>query len=194
MNWTIFTNQDIKHSIEAIGTRIDDTKADIIIYTDGSCTGGIKDGGAAAVMTGGTFLNPTRLEVIEKKGRVHTCSYEEEKRAMLLGINWLKDKEFEQVSFCTDSLSLLQAIENYSHDTAEIRELLPKVCDHANLMYVPGHRDIPGNEMADEHAKRAAKLTNPPDNTVPFSSSTECNPTRVQGPTYQASSSKAVLS
>ena len=168
VNWEVTDNLDIKQSIEELGKRIDGTNADITIYTDGSCKSGTTDGGAAAVITRGTFSNPVCVEVIVEKGRVYTCSYEEEKRAMLLGINWLSGKMYKMVTFATDSLSLLQAIDNLSQDTTEIRQLLPNVCEHANLMYVPGHRDIPGNEMADEHAKRAATLTDPPDFTVPL--------------------------
>ena len=53
---------------------------------------------------------------------------------MLLGINWLSGKMYKMVTFATESLSLLQAIDNLSQDTTEIRQLLPNVCDYANLM------------------------------------------------------------
>ena len=39
-NWTVTTNLDIKSDIPAIGQRIDHIAADVVIYTDGSCTGG----------------------------------------------------------------------------------------------------------------------------------------------------------
>ena len=107
-------NLDIKQNIEELGKRIDGTNADITIYTDGSCKSGTTDGGAAAVITRGTFTNPVCVEIIVEKGRVYTCSYEEEKRAMLLGINWLSGKAYKMVTFATDSLSLLQAIDNLS--------------------------------------------------------------------------------
>ena len=71
-NWTIVTNQDIKHSIPEIGSRIENLQADLYIYTDGSCTGGVRDGGAAAVITDGSFENPNCIEAIEQRGNRHT--------------------------------------------------------------------------------------------------------------------------
>ena len=37
-----------------------------------------------------------------------------------------------------------------------------------DLLYVPGHKDIPGNEIADQHAKAAALLPDAADQSVPF--------------------------
>ena len=168
-NWTIVTNQDIKHSIPEIGSRIENLQADLYIYTDGSCTGGVRDGGAAAVITDGSFENPNCIEAIEQRGNRHTCSYEEEKRALLLGINWLQNHPgYRKVAFCTDSLSLLQAIDSRNPDTVDIRINLPRVCEHAHILFVPGHKDIAGNELADKHAKHAAGGTDPQDESVPF--------------------------
>ena len=93
---------------------------------------------------------------------------------MLLGVNWLKDQGYSVVTFATDSLSLLQAINNHSDDTFAIRDLLPKVCDQAHLMYVPSHKDIAGNEIADKYAKSAATLSGPPDATVPLRAALSC--------------------
>ena len=169
VNWSIYTNQDIKNSIADIGARIDSIQAEVYIYTDGSCTGGVKDGGAAAVITDGPFNNPNCIEVMEQKGNKHTCSYEEEKRALLLGIEWLHNHpSYNQVAFCTDSLSLLQAIDSRNPDTEEIRNKLPSVCGHAHLLFVPGHKDIPGNELADKHAKQATLLPGTQDASVPL--------------------------
>ena len=33
---------------------------------------------------------------------------------------------------------------------------------------MPGHKDVPGNELADQHAKAAARLTGEADQSVPF--------------------------
>ena len=33
---------------------------------------------------------------------------------------------------------------------------------------MPGHKDVPGNELADQHAKAAARLTDEADQSVPF--------------------------
>ena len=168
-NWTVYTNEDIKNSIEDIGKRIDSMQSDITIYTDGSCTGGVRDGGAAAVVTDGPFISPNCIDIVEKKGNTHTCSYEEERRAMLLGLDWLQEHAgYKHVKFCTDSLSLLQAMESRHPDTAEIRSKIRRVCEHADLLFVPGHRDIPGNELADVHAKRAALMPGRRNDSVPI--------------------------
>ena len=56
---------------------IDNHNAELIIYTDGSCTGGTVDGG-------------TVIEVLQKRGGRYTCSYEEEKSALKQATDWLK--------------------------------------------------------------------------------------------------------
>jgi hypothetical protein len=106
-NWHIHTNETIKNDIPAIRDVIDGLNADLVIYTDGSCTSGLYDGGAAADITVGQFDDPQCTEVLEAKGSKLTCSYDEERRALLLGLDWLAKNPHDQVAFCTDSLSLL---------------------------------------------------------------------------------------
>ena len=55
-------------------------------------------------------------------------------------------------AFLTDSLSLLQAMENDHPDTADIRSRLIRACGRVDLLYVPGHKDIPGNELTPSHS------------------------------------------
>ena len=161
-NWKIHTNADIKRVIPAIKQRIENIGAEVNIYTDGSCTGGVRNGGAAAVVTTGTFDEPVCIGVIEAKGDEHTSSYKEEKRALGLGIQWLEEQPRRRhCAFLTDSLSLLQAMDNDQPDTADIRSRLLHACEEVDLLYVPGHQDIPGNELADTHAKAAAALEQP---------------------------------
>ena len=161
-NWTVHTNMDIKKDIAAIKLRVQNIGAELNIYTDGSCTGGVLNGGAAAVVTTGEFDDPAVIEAVEAKGEHHTSSYKEEMRALGLGIGWLETHpRRHHCAFLTDSLSLLQAMENDQLDTASIRARLQQACDKIDLLYVPGHRDIPGNELADLHAKSAAALDQP---------------------------------
>ena len=168
-NWTVYPNQDVKSSIDELESRIEGIGADLYVYTDGSCTDGTTKGGAAAVITDGPFSNPNCIAIKKLKGNLHTCSYEEEKRALILGIDWLRDHPgYRQVAFCTDSLSLLQAIESHNPDTLTIRTQLPYVCDHAHLMYVQGHANIPGNELADTYAKQATRLPGVQDSSIPL--------------------------
>ena len=65
---------------------------DTVIHTIGSCKDGTENGGAAAVITTGSARNPIELEVLLKKGRKCTCSYEEEKSAMNLALDWMSEK------------------------------------------------------------------------------------------------------
>jgi len=162
-NWTIHTNDTIKGDISAIRQLVDNLDAEVYIYTDGSCKGGVSKGGAAAVVTTGCFDDPQCVEVIKAKGDEHTSSYNEETRALNLGITWLEESQHcRHVAFLTDSLSLLQALDNDHPETAGIRDRLQHACDKIELLYVPGHKDIPGNELADVHAKEAALLEGPP--------------------------------
>ena len=161
-NWTVHTNMDVKKDIPAIKHRVQSINADVNIYTDGSCTGGVSNGGASAVITTGCFDEPTVIATKKAIGEARTCSYKEEARAMALGIDWLEENaRLQSCAILTDSLSLLQALDNDKPDTAEIRARLQQACTKIDLLYVPGHKDIPGNELADTHAKAAAALDEP---------------------------------
>ena len=118
-NWNIITNKDIKSDIAAILRAIDAQGATHVIYTDGSCTGGTSNGGAAAVITTGPAETPTEVEVCQTKGSRFTCSYDEEYRALDLGLGWIADnpEDHTNFTFCTDSLSLLEAIDNRNPQT-----------------------------------------------------------------------------
>ena len=120
--------------------------------------GGIEKGGAAVVVTTGSARNPIVLEEIIKKGRRYTCSYDEEKSAMNIAMDWLMENNTStDAAICTDSLSLLMAIERMSSDTAEIRNKLCKLKGKITIQWTPGHVNVPGNELADQAAKKAAQ-------------------------------------
>ena len=46
-------------------------------------------------------------------------------------------------------------------DMASIYARLQQVCEKVDLLYVPGQRDILGNELADLYAKTATALDQP---------------------------------
>ena len=57
------------------------------------------------------------------------------------------------------SLLHRQALENNHPDTADTRQCLQSLSiPKLDLLYVPSHKDVPGNELADHHAKAAARL------------------------------------
>ena len=112
------------------------------------------------MVTTGSARYPGVLETLQRKGADYTCSYEEEKQAMLLALKWtLKENRFTDTVICTDSKSLLQAIQNYSPELSEIHDLLSSLVGRMTLQWVPSHSNIPGNELADKAAKDATKLS-----------------------------------
>ena len=138
---------------------IDNYDVDTVIYTDGSCKDGTEDGGAAAVITTGTARYPVVLETLQRKGSKYTCSFEEEKQAMILALMWTsKENNANNTVICTDSLSLLHNIESKGPDLRDIFELLTSIKGTVVFQWVPSHTNVPGNELADLAAKAATSL------------------------------------
>ena len=160
-NWRISTNESIKHDINAVKEAIDALEADLVVYTDGSCSGGTSKGDAAAVVTSGSTSDLCRVDICQAKGDRLTSSYGEEERALSLGIEWASNHPQERIAFCTDSLSLLLAIQSRNPKTDTIRRQIESLSAEVELMYVPGHKDILGNELADAYAKKAARQVGP---------------------------------
>ena len=71
--------------------RIDNHHADYIIYTHGSATLGSTDDRLAVVITQGLANNPTTIDAIKERGRVFTCSFEEELADLSTDLHWKKD-------------------------------------------------------------------------------------------------------
>lgn len=138
---------------------IDKYNISTTIYTDGSCKGGTKDGGAAAVITTGSAANPVILETIKKKGNKLTCSYGEEKAALTEALKWMTvNQKYDDTIICSDSQALLTSIDSLNPDTRDIRKTLESLHGTTYLHWIPGHYNIPGNEYADQAAKEAAQL------------------------------------
>ncbi len=74
----------------------------------------------------------------------------------------------ECISICSDSHSLLKAIQSSAHDTQSIRQQLDNRAGPTTLTWVPGHNAIPGKEAADELAKAAATATDTPPRPISF--------------------------
>ena len=79
--------------------------ADFNIYTDGSASGGLIDGGAGVVVTRGNPTSPRVVKTIRRRGASFTCSYEEEKRALEEAVHWLQTgvPQNSSVAMFTDS-------------------------------------------------------------------------------------------
>ena len=88
-------------------------QVDYIVYTNGSASGGTRNGGAAAVVTRGYPLQPDVFTIIKTEGRTFTSSYEEEAAAMESALPWtLTNANHHSITilFCTDSKSLCEAL------------------------------------------------------------------------------------
>ncbi len=58
-------------------------------------------------------------------------------------------------AICTDSQSLLKAIQSGSANTADLRSMLNKRAEKTTLVWIPGHHGIADNEEVDASAKQA---------------------------------------
>ena len=156
--------------------RIDQLAADCdyVIYTDGSASQGRLNGGAAAVITIGTAESPHVITKLMERGRALTCSYEEEACALELAANWMSEHcaPNTKVLICTDSKSICQKLNGNSILIADLRQHLFSVPGTITIQWVPGHSDIPGNELADEAAKDATTIEATPH---PISYSSVCS-------------------
>ncbi len=99
--------------------------ARFITYTVGSASALTLNGCAGMVVTKGDPVNPTTLLTKQQRGAAFTSSYEKEKAAMCIVLEWLLPSHAAAAT-CTGSQSLLKAIQNGSADTTDLRRMLNK--------------------------------------------------------------------
>ena len=136
----------------------------VLYFTDGSCTGGVENGGSAAIRWEGSVRNGRAAEILKKKGNRWTSSFEAEVSALSLAVGAIKRNRSGsgRALICSDSRSALQALCRPNVDARPHVQLLKNALDdldsEVTLLWVPAHCGIKGNEVADSKAKSATKL------------------------------------
>ncbi len=122
-------------------------------------------------MTRGDPADPTILHQSRLRGAAFTSSFAEEAAAMQLALEWATTNHPDSsLTICTDSQSHLKAIERRSPVTHHLRSLLNARPGPTSLLWIPGHKAIPGNELADTAAKAAALTTSDPPRPISYAS------------------------
>ena len=138
--------------------RINSFNMESVIYNDGSVLDGWCNGGAGVVITQGPAEAPTVLENLRKRGYFFTCSYDEEVHALELTLDWLERSNVGDTAVITDSQSLCLALIGDGFELDDLRFRLRSYGHRVIIQWVPGHKDIPGNDLADAIAKEAAEM------------------------------------
>ena len=126
------------------------------IYTDGSATNAVSNGGA------GVFFKDINNQITKEAiptGK-HCNNYKAEVEALKLAVRMAKNSstdEYSQFVFLTDAASVLDSLT--SGKEQELRNLLKDLADtnRVALQWIPSHCGIPGNEAADQLAKEGAR-------------------------------------
>ena len=151
---------------------IEDTcPTDFQVYTDESTHEDTTDGGAGMVAMSGE-------DIIERwhapTGR-WSSSYQAEKSAMVRAISWLDEYEdWQSALVLCDSKSLVETLANSNQpdgDVHQIHSAIAELCKkkEVRILWVPGHCNLRGNELADLEAKLGSEVAQP---SVPLDSST----------------------
>ena len=142
----------------------------IKVYTDGSAFKGTMNAGYGVRIE---HTNKTTEELYNPCG-VLCSNYEAEALAIEAAIHQLQQQftlsieRKQNVVIFSDSMSVLQALENEKQDSTLLTNITKTISTFMNifevevtLQWIPSHCEIPGNERADTLAKKGAQSEQP---------------------------------
>ena len=82
---------------------------------------------------------------------------------MEMATSWIEEncEQEEEILICTDSQSLRMALRSYNPKTDCIRERLQSHTGTVSIQWIPGHSNVPKNELADQAAKNVSNQLGP---------------------------------
>ncbi len=112
-------------------------------------------------------VDPTILNRSHLRDLAFTSSCAEEPAAKQTALEWAMANHSEHsLTICTDSQSLLKAIEHRSPVTHHLRSLLNARMGPITLLWVRGYKGASGNELADTDTKTAPTTTSDPSRPI----------------------------
>ena len=124
------------------------------VYTDGSATNAVANGGAGIHVT---FSDGETLDCSTPTGK-HCTNYRAKAEALMQAASIVHGKDTNQVVFLSDALSVLQAYQ--SNKLPSLTEALQEVAHGRRvvLQWIPAHCGVQGNEQADRLAKLPLRM------------------------------------
>jgi ribonuclease HI len=154
-----------------------------IVFTDGAVTQE-RHGGSAAVIQISDTPDPV---IITSTSRPPTTSYDTEVQAILLAVNWLNAcSDVDGATICCDNTDVLNSVRRLTPPNSSIAELQARLSTTSRsitLLWVPS--GSPGNDKADEAAKRAATESEAEPSGISFHSAKKLIEQQLKDPPIQ---------